>query len=68
MGYALPGTPLDINQKTRVIWQSLSLLILNVLTVQEHVTIPHMCNLLHNMSSVEISCTRVPLERRGFAH
>ena len=26
MGYALPGTPLDINQKTRVLWQSLSLL------------------------------------------
>ena len=25
VGYALPGTPLDINQKTRVLWQSLSL-------------------------------------------
>ena len=22
MGYALPGTPLDINQKTKVLWQS----------------------------------------------
>ena len=22
MGYALPGAPLDINQKTRVLWQS----------------------------------------------
>ena len=26
MAYVLPGTPLDINQKTRVLWQSLSLL------------------------------------------
>ena len=26
VGYALPVTPLDINQKTRVLWQSLSLL------------------------------------------
>ena len=26
VGYALPGTPLDINQKPRVLWQSLSLL------------------------------------------
>ena len=37
MGYALPGTPLDIRQKTRVLWQSLSLLS----QCSEHVTIPH---------------------------
>ena len=37
VGYALPGTPLDIRQKARVLWQSLSLLS----QCSEHVTIPH---------------------------
>ena len=37
MGYALPGTPLDIRQKARVLWQSLNLLS----QCSEHVTIPH---------------------------
>ena len=37
VGYMLPGTPLDIRQKARVLWQSLSLLS----QCSEHVTIPH---------------------------
>ena len=37
VGYALPGTPLDIRQKARVLWQSLSLLS----QCSEHMTIPH---------------------------
>ena len=37
VGYALPGTPLDIRQKARVLWQSLSLLS----QCSEHVTIPY---------------------------
>ena len=37
VGYPLPGTPLDIRQKARVLWQSLSLLS----QCSEHVTIPH---------------------------
>ena len=37
VGYALPETPLDITQKARVLWQSLSLLS----QCSEHVTIPH---------------------------
>ena len=37
MGYALAGTPLDIWQKARILWQSLSLLS----QCSEHVTIPH---------------------------
>ena len=37
VGYALPGTSLDIRQKARVLWQSLSLLS----QCSGHVTIPH---------------------------
>ena len=37
VGYALPGTPLNIRQKARVLWQSLSLLS----QCSKHVTIPH---------------------------
>ena len=38
VGYALPGTPLDIRQKARVLWQSLLSLLSQC---SEHVTIPH---------------------------
>ena len=38
VGYALPGTLLDIRQKARVLWQSLSLLS----QCSEHVTIPYL--------------------------
>ena len=37
VGYALPGTPLDIRQKARVLRQSIRLLS----QCSEHVTIPH---------------------------
>ena len=34
MGYALPGTPLDINQKAKVLWQSKPMFrIVNALTL-----------------------------------
>ena len=53
VGYALPGTPLDIMQKARVLWQSLSLLS----QCSEHVTIPHNFNI----------CVRgIPRERHGY--
>ena len=37
VGYALPGTPLDIRQKAKVLWQSLSMLT----QCSKHVTISH---------------------------
>ena len=53
VGYALPGTPLDIRQKARVFSQSLSLLS----QCYEHVTMPHnFC-----------VCVRgIPRERHGY--
>ena len=53
VGYALPGTPLDIRQKARVLWQSLSLLSQR----SEHVTIPH---------NFRICMRGIPRERHGY--
>ena len=68
--YALPGTPLDIRQKARVLWQSLSLLS----QCSEHVTIPqnfricvralrtraHVISRL-NSTDIRLSCSPHPL-------
>ena len=59
MGYALPGTPLDIRQKAKVLWQSES----SGSQCSEHVIIPHnFCICMHalhahvNGTDIRMSC------------
>ena len=56
VGYELPGTLLDIRQKARVLWQSLSLLSQLMFRIRD-VTI------LHNL---RIACVCIPRERHGY--
>ena len=62
--HALPETPLDIRQKARVLWQSLSLLS----QCSEHVTIPlnfHIC--MHvRTCAVRMRERGIPRERHGY--
>ena len=53
VGYALPGTLLDIRQRAKVLWQSLSLLN----QCSKHVTIPH---------NFRICVRDIPRERNGY--